>query len=231
MPEGIKCKSCKEWNRVGTIYCHSCGEKLIQKISTRRHGGSFIFYLRGFLRLLIGVAGIGSLGLILWPVQPSGAIGDLADRKKFIEQVADLSEAADRGQRSVAALKEAGLNSYLAYLVEQQAGPESPGVLYAGTAGLNVTFTPNSLVALIIGAYGPVYLTYEIQGLPVAGEDGFRFDMSRVRLGHLPLPDVMGDIMVKRVADMFSKMEREKALLNKISKFQVEDGRIIAGVK
>lgn len=230
MAPGIKCRSCKHWNRVGSLYCHACGEKLVQRIA-QRGGGFILSFIRSLTRLVLGLIFVAALGLMLWPVMPTGKMGDPEDRELFLERMYALSDAVRLEERMIQPISEEEFNSFLAYLVALQAGGEKHTFLDAGIAGINVTFTPNSLVALIVGAYGPLYLTYEIHGVPSAGEDGFLFDVGDVRLGHMPMPDLMADVIVGRAVRMFSSMQQERAVLDSISKFQLGDGRIVAGVE
>ena len=129
--------------------------------------------------------------------------------------------------RMVAGLEritEGEINAYLMDLLKKSAG--GSGDESVTLARINIALKTDVVVVVLEAKLGPVPLTYEISGVPERSDGQFTFAVSKVRLGHLPMPGPAGGWLAARAKVVFSKMDEEKRLLGQVSQLKVGRGEV-----
>jgi hypothetical protein len=229
MTTRVPCVKCGHENDVNRVFCTECGAKLDfsqVRITVKKRTEGPSPALRG-LRSLVSLAVLAVAGIALWPARPAGARGTSADAAGFKSKLAELSLAVSAGQGAVQVVSEAEVNAYLA---EGLRVPEKPGSVGGARrmrlSDVNLSFQPAQVVVLVLAKWGPLPLSYEVSGAPAAGAGPFRFDVRRARLGHLPMPGGGARWMAGRVATVFSRMAREKDVLDRLVRLDLGQGRV-----
>jgi hypothetical protein len=165
--------------------------------------------------------------LLLWPTRPEGARGGEAETRAFIGKLKILTAAAERGGLVAEVVSEAEINGYLAEILKRNADlSRSEGMSRLGLGEVNFRFRPDGITVTVVALWGPLRLSYEVSGRPVWPEGRFGFDVRSARWGHLPLVGPAEHWMVRRVEVMFSGMERERNLLDRIQRLDMGQGRV-----
>ena len=69
-----------------------------------------------------------------------------------------------------------------------------------------------------------VSISRGVTARPLREEGAFGLEIQRFRLGHLPLPGPAAEWVAARVSRVFSRMEREKSLLDQLATLEVQEG-------
>ncbi len=225
----IVCANCGFQNDLSRVFCLSCGHKLdldsiragdFQKVAKK---GSIKGLFRA-IRILITLAFLAVVGLALWPSTPTGRIGrdsaalfDQANRK-----VDALQEAREAGRAAEATLTEIELNTYMVGLLRAagQAGGQ------VRTQAIRFDLQEGRMVVHVEAGLGPLPITYELTGQPLADGRAFRFASDRVRMGHLPVPAPADRQVEAQVGRIFSQLQAQRALLDRASEIEVQEGRL-----
>jgi hypothetical protein len=122
-------------------------------------------------------------------------------------------------------ITEAEVNGYLAGVLKQNRDALRSKGFRLGIREINVAFTPENFIVLVLANWGPVSLSYEIKAVPSVKSGRFEAIIKEARWGHLPLPGPAVGWLSRRVARMFLRMETELAILNSLGRFDLENGR------
>jgi len=225
----IVCANCGFQNDLSRVFCLSCGHKLdlasiqagdFQKVAKK---GALKGFFRA-IRILISLAFLAVVGLALWPSAPTGRMGrdtaalfDQASRK-----VDALQAAREAGRAAEESLTEIELNTYMVGLL-RAAGQEGGQVRIKA---VRFALQPGQVVMHVEAGLGPLPITYELTGRPVADGRAFTFESDRVRMGHLPVPAPADRPVEAQVGRIFSQLQAQRALLDRASEIKVEEGRL-----
>jgi hypothetical protein len=77
---------------------------------------------------------------------------------------------------------------------------------------------------LLRAEMGPVVLSYELEGELVRRANAWAFEVTGMRMGHLPMPGPLGQWLAIRVLNVFSMLDQERALLNDMERIRVGPG-------
>ncbi len=228
MRHSVKCVRCGAQNELNRLFCSRCGTRLDMR-NVRSEGsrsGGIGRFIANLFRAAVYLAVFGVMGLMLWPVQPVGALGQAEDEQSIMLKRDAVLDALDRHVSVTEMLSEKEVNAYLAAVLARSSGATTSKGLQLGIREINLTFTPTCFVVFIDAGWGPVRLTYEVTGTPVVGEGSFGVKVSAARWGHLPLPGRAAAWMSGRMSGVFSNLEEERRLLDGLSAFELGEGSV-----
>lgn len=227
---GIKCPRCGNINTFGRVFCSKCGVRLdlsrvnnrvLAKSIERPHSSA----LRLF-RFLLFVALLAVVALLLWPSGLVGAPGALRDARSMERKIAAVVRAQQAGLYVFEIISEREANAYLAEILKRNEGISRSEGMKLGIEAITMGFQPDGLTVVILAAWGPLRISYEVTGMPVIDEEGFKLDVISARWGHLPLPGPSGQWVSERVARVFSQMQRERRMLDDLQRCDVGKGKV-----
>lgn len=230
----VPCSRCGHENELGRVFCESCGLKLdLSRIRARkfRPRSGFGTFLVGTVRLVFGLGLLAVLGLLFWPVSPSGDEGNAASAIQARGQMQTLARGIESGQPVIEIISEAGINAYVAELLKKDPSATESSMVRLGVSRIDVDVSKKRLAVLVLANWGGIPLSYEISGTPVVDGKSFRMKLWGARWGHLPLPGAAGGWLAGRVAGIFSRMADERKVLDHLSRFDLGEGkvRLVAG--
>ncbi len=225
MSSQINCDRCGVSNPFGRVFCIKCGAKLDfaameRKIRRGSQGGGAGHLFFRLVRLLIVAALLAALGLIVWPVSPSGQVGETGTAAQFRANLQALETALDGGTSASVEISEESANAHLLEIVHYTQSEPTPGNRL-NLDGMNLRFGEGTFVLVVQASKGPVKLTYEITGMP--GADGL--EIRGARWGHLPLPLPAARWMTRKLTLLFQNMKREQAVLARVE-YKMVDGKL-----
>jgi hypothetical protein len=222
----VKCTRCGTTNELNRVFCLKCGDKLdLARAITggkRRRAGRFI---SGPVRIAVVLLILSIVGLILWPVEPRGAFGSAADARTMNGILRWFYQAVQNRAVVGQFVTEKEVNGYLAQKLKQNGDAFRSEGFRLGIRQINVAFTPENFVVLVLANWGPVSLSYEVKAVPSVKSGRFEVKAQEARWGHLPLPRPAAGWMNRRVAGMFLRMENELAVLNGLGRVDLKNGR------
>ena len=210
------------------MFCQQCGEKLDAPsvASAGLPGRSRGLALRA-IRLVVLVGLVALLVLLLWPVNWKGAEGSQQDTVNCYRKLVRLDHALQKSQPAEVLFLEREVNGYLAAVIAQTEREAVGDEARLTVKDINLLFTPESFVALIRADWGPVLLSDELKGRPVAGSRPVDVEFTHARLGHVPLPGPARRWLAHRLMDVFAQMERECFVLKHISRMDLRGGEVV----
>ena len=224
----LKCSNCGHSNTITQMFCASCGSKLdmssIKSGSIKRQrsgGGSF----GGSVTALVRIAIIAVLVLLLWPVSPDGDRGGRQLALSMNHKLESLRAALAGGGQQAVVVEEAEANAYLDSLTRSEEG--TSGQLPVREA--NLDFTSYRVTATVVAALGPLPLSYQVTGVP-STDDGFSFRVTGARIGHMPLPGPAANLVLGKIARVFSGLEHERDVVEHLDRIALGDGAVKVGV-
>lgn len=227
----VKCVRCGAANELNRVFCSKCGGKLdLSNVSTGERSRSARL-VSGLVRLVVSFLILAIAGLMLWPVEPSGALGSAADVRamtgtlQFFQQAIQNRAVVDR------VITEAQVNGYLDEVLRQNREALRSEGFRLGIREINVSFTREDFIVLVLANWGPISLSYEIKAVPLVKSGRFEVVVKRARWGHLPLPEPAAAWISKRVAGMFLRMEKELAILNSLGRCDLGNGRVYVATR
>ena len=222
----VKCGRCETLNELNRMFCVKCSGKLdLTKIVQNERSAAARFF-SGFVRFLLAFLVLSTAGLMLWPVEPSGATGSAADARAMTETLQFFQQAIQSRSVVDRVVTEAQVNGYLAEVLRQNRKAIRSEGFRLGVREINVVFTRDDFAALVLANWGPISLSYEIKGVPSVKGGRFEVVVQAARWGHLPLPKPAATWMSTRVAGMFLRMEKELSILNSLGRCDLGNGRV-----
>lgn len=228
----IKCKKCGAVTSVGRKFCLKCGAELdIRNLVRDGSTGRGRSILRS-IRVLILLALLLSFVQMIRAVTPQGRVGTELDADRFLSRLQQLEAAAVNGAQAEEVISEAELNAYLHRLLLNSPTRISEGLLKSEMTDIRAQMLPGALIIVWAAKYGALPLSYDVVCVPkVVGKAGLSVELSRVRMGHLPLPGPVGAWTAKRLARMFENLKGEQRVLSALTDFRVAEGRALARIQ
>jgi hypothetical protein len=224
----VKCKQCGARNDVDRIFCVGCGARLdISKVlmtPTSLEERTRVRRFFGVIESLLSLAIFVALVLVLWPVAPTGKRGSPVDAQLCAQKVRGLYNAVEYGQPVKVSMSDAELNAYFAAMLAADPEAAKASGRRMAVGEINLTFSPEFFVALVLANWGPVRLSYELRGWAGADDGDFRLEVLGLRWGHLPLPGPAARWMAGRMGGMFGRMERERRVLGGVRGMKLGPG-------
>jgi hypothetical protein len=222
----VKCARCGTANELSRVFCLKCGDKLdLARVIAGRGRGRAGRFLSRLVRIAVTLLILSTAGLILWPVVPGGAPGSAADARAMTGTLRLCYQAIQSRAVVNWVVTEAEVNGYLAEVIKQNGDALRSDGFRLGVREINVAFTREKLVVLVLANWGPVSLSYEIEAAPSVKSGRFEATVQEARCGHLPLPGPVADWISRRVAGIFLRMEKELSVLNSLGRFDLGNGR------
>jgi len=229
MPSEIKCGMCGAKNPLTSLFCVNCGEKLelseIRASHLDEESGSALRFMARLIRLCISLAIIGGAGLCLWPRVPAGEVGDTVAQHEGRMKMARLHDAAAGGLDFTGGMAETEINAYLMSLLQESRGNGATPT-FADLSDINIDISEDSVTVVAVASLGVVQVSYLLEGLPQAGDQGFVFAIQRAELGHLPIPGPGQAWVAGRVRAIFAGMEPERNVLESAAAFKLKDEQL-----
>lgn len=224
MSQEVRCPKCKVENRAGAIFCKGCGAKLgAAQISMRNApsggvGGRGLYLI---VRVVILLALLTVLGLVLWPIPPSGQVGGEHEIETLSAKIGQAKHAIEYRQGVNLQISDAEINAALAEGLRQteQTGRRK-------LVAVRMAFAPGRIRVGADTRIGPVRLTYDVTGVPGTINGAFAFKPKQARFGHLPIPAPAVPLVANRLAQVFSRMEDEKSILSYAQSMEIGKGHV-----
>ena len=226
----VTCPQCKQRIPFGRLFCTNCGAKLeinSDTITSRTSAGEVLTRARRIvIRLVVLAIVLGAVGLFLWPMQPTGRTGD-ASYEKLCQQRMDAVRARVlNGMQFSETFSDIEINAWLASRMAATTSKDV-GAGFRLTA-VNVALNKEGAVVATISEAGPVRLSVLISGKPqVSANNGFAFEVTGVRVGHVPLPSALHDFFADRNLTIFANFREQHDVLNKMRKLETKDGQVV----
>ncbi len=224
------CPSCGHKNPMGRMFCMQCGSPMSAARPESKPEVSIGQRMAGLLgrlvRLALTFALLYLICMMLWPVTPAGMTGNIQDAQQVVKKLGQL-KAAEMDDKSLALrISEVELNARLAEILNQnQPASSADGYNYRMTQ-VNLALEENLITVTLRAALGPVDLSYQVVGQPVADGQDFQFQVREARLGHLSMPGPLRGWMAGKVAVVFSAMLDERSILDQLDRLVVGQGEV-----
>ncbi len=228
----IKCSKCGAVTSVGRKFCLKCGAEL--DIKNLVHGGGTGGGRKFFrlVRTLILLGLLISFVQMLRTVPPQGRVGTEADADRFVARLQKLEAGIVNGTPTEEILSEAELNAYLHRLLLNSPTRISEGYLKSEITDVRAQMLPGTLIVVWTAKYGALTLSYDVVCAPkIEDKRGLSFELSRLRVGHLPLPGRVGTWAAKRLARMFESLKSEHRVVSALTDFRIIEGRARARIQ
>lgn len=226
MSAKVICEQCGHLNNLNQVFCAECGAKLdLSKVQdgevvTERSGPPLpVRITTTVIRVLLALV----LVLFLWPVSPKGQRGGSFHADALKAALVQLRDAENTG--AAATVSESDVNGYLMKRLVGSA--PSHGALKLRE--VNVTFTARNVIVLVVAGWGPVPLTYEVQGVP-SPADFASFEVQHARFGHFPMVGPARSMVARRVGRVFASLSTEREVLENLSELELEEGKVSVAV-
>ena len=219
----MRCTQCGEMNRLPVVHCKKCGARLDfeaaeEKMKTVGEPTPQERARRA-AKAGIGVALLLAILLIVWPGKMARTTGDEMDAKRYRMKGELLLDALNRGMPGQQTIEEKDINAHLRELVAAQ--PPRRGM--AGRLeDAGARFIPGQAEIFVAVGRGPLTLTANFR----ARADGNRLAVTGAKVGHLPLPGILGRLYASTQGGLFRQMKNESRILRNLDGVVVNAGSI-----
>lgn len=233
MKQLIECPKCGHGNELTSMFCRECGSKLDHskmkldevtkkaKAGVKKEGGSKTLKV---LQVVVGLALIGAIAAIFWPVKSIGEVGAPAVAEEMAEKLARLKDACETNIELEMMLNEDEINAYLAKLVEDSGSLSGEGPTLAE---VNFLIEQQDMEIYVKAKIGPFPLVYRVHGTPSAGQGPFSFAVDEAKIGLVTVPEnFRGTFVVDKVAGVFSGLSDERFILDRVNGFDLAQAKI-----
>lgn len=189
----IRCPQCGEINRLPCVHCKRCGSKLDFDGAEQQMKAWATSSPAGSLRRRIvrtGLLGVVLLifVLALWPADlPRRKLGEPLDGKRFHMKMELLTDALNHSKPASQIVTEEEMNAWLAEVVRNQPTTEGAKAQLMDSA---VCFEVNRAQWLLLVKRGPM----RFSAIYSAKANGSKLVLTGAKVGHLPLPGVLGSL-------------------------------------
>jgi hypothetical protein len=228
----IICSKCGFENQLGHIFCSRCRTRLdLRQVADRdlsennKPRGRKWLRIMLFFEFLIVVA----IAMAFYPLSTPVRRGTPADLQQARRKLAMMESGAPMSSH---VFTEAEVNAGLAVNLNGKRNADTYEI-----RSVQATLKPNAVVLAVTASWSPVLpngvkggqydITYDITGVPALGADGFRFQVSRGMIGHLPLPGPVSLAFAPQVKAYFKGLRLNYPMLDAVQRFELEEGRII----
>ncbi|NLG34919.1 MAG: hypothetical protein GX548_06155 [Lentisphaerae bacterium] len=216
----MRCAKCGEMNRLPVVHCKKCGAKLdfdaAEKQMKNAGEATFADHVRLFVKMGVAIVLAVVVLLAIWPGRMTRAVGEPIDARRYRVKTELLVDALNRGMPASQVLTEREINAHLKELIAAQ--PARKGWA-PGLDDIGVRFSNNRAEVFVSIARGPFTFT-SLYKAPVKNSI---FRISGARLGHLPLPGILGRLYGGMQTGLFRQLKNESRILRNL------DGASISG--
>ncbi len=226
MKTQVQCGSCGKHNDASRLFCTHCASKLdLSKVqlgtgepTPLRHG------LRRLLRATVWLALLLVLGLLVWPPELQGTVGDEAAAQSCFNKLADLYELIEFGGRGSRVFSEQETNAYLAELQTEAEPPLQGSALNLTLDIIRLHLQDDQVVVQVHARWRFITLAHTLTGTPRIADGRFMLDVQHAALGRLPMVGPFQSMVVDRVVPVFAAMAREQQVLDNLSRIELREG-------
>lgn len=223
----VKCGKCGLENRLGSLFCRQCGNRLdLTNVkpsgsSSEGSGGA----LARAVRLIIFFGLLIALAFLCWPVSPGGDAPSADGSRLMPNRLTALRSAAMRGNEVIEQFSEADINAHLnARLVS----PAKTDGIKLVLREVRLDIKPDETEVWVKCSLQFLPVTYVTTTRMTRAPDGrHAFAAGSVYIGHLPMPGPLRDRAIKQIIGTFSRLPEELALLNGLPGVHVQDGMLV----
>ena len=233
MSQGMTCPQCGNENSINNLFCLKCGSKLdyssFKPGQQMAPGRRLNLPIGSMIRVLILFLLMGTLGLLLWPIDPEGAPGTHEKAVECNRKLVLLDHAFKEKRQETAVFEESEVNGFLADLVKETAGAEEETEGNLSIGQINLRFTQRYIVAVIVARIEAINfrLTYEIVLKPKPNQSIAEAEISQARFGHLKLPGGLKRWMADRTfMRVFRDRQREISVMENSAVEALAAGKI-----
>ena len=211
----LRCDQCGEINRLPVVYCKKCGAKLnfAKAEEKMKLAGkpTVAQQARSLARLALALGMLALILLTIWPVRLVRSVGEDLDAKRYRLKGELLIDALNRELPASQVIEDREINAYLRDVVAAQ--PKAGGALGASLQDAAARFFPGRAEVCLTIRRGPVtfsslfYVKVKNQQLVVAG----------AKLGHLPLPGILGRAYANTQVGLFRQFRNEARIVRHLS--------------
>lgn len=226
----VTCPKCRKQVPFGKLFCTFCGAKLEinpDTVNSRVTAGEVIVRARRILVRLASLALIaGAVGMFLWPVKPTGRVGDATYAKLCQQRIDAVRARVLNGMIFTETFSDLEINAWLSERVAKLTSAEAGSGFQLQE--VNVALKKGLVVVNTRLARSAIDLTFEVEGKPrVTANSGFEFEVTGVRIGHVPMPSFAHAHFADSALNVFSELREQKELLNKMKRLEVTDSQVI----
>ena len=231
------CPTCGHVNRSTGMFCAKCGGKMgVPEIRQTRKPIPILPFLRFVIKSIVLLAVLGGAAAVFWPLPVPKGILDTGRAQivhKTFQNLKAHLEARQQGQPAPASDNSAvftddDINQFLAWRIAELAAEASSG---SGTTmtlqAVQVRLLPGAVRVVALGQYGPIRLSYEIEGRPTQPQKLFPMKIHRARLGHFPIFIAAGrDFAADRIVGILAGLDAESWVLQNCRLAKLEKNRM-----
>lgn len=218
------CPQCGYVNRAAGIFCAQCGARITEppQPSKPRRRFNPLSLLANLIRWAITLAVIAFLVAILWPPPVPPPVNDAARARAFEEAMERLLSESDEGRPAAEIVAEHDINAYLSRQLAAVDQSETSTGMRAALRQVRVDLAPRRVRVIADTAYGPLRIVLTVAGEPVITEEGFTLRLEETRVGRVSFPVTYGGWIAERVKGIVEGLEREKEVLQRLTRLDVE---------
>ena len=219
----MRCSKCGEMNQLPVVHCKRCGAKLDFDAAEAQMQQVGVPTLQDRVRLLAKLGAAAGMVLvillILWPGKMTRTTGEEMDAKRYRMKGEILIDSLNRGMPAVQQIAEKDINAHFRELVAAQ--PKRGGMT-ATLQDVGARFNAGRAEGFIAVKRGPLTLTAHFKA--VARGDGLV--VTGAKVGHLPLPGILGQLYAKTQGGLFRQFKNESRVLRNLEGASIGDGTI-----
>jgi hypothetical protein len=214
---------------LGQLFCRECGAKLdLSKLTpqevARNNRPGIGPLIRRLVRLSITLALLAVLGLLCWPLPPSGDAPSVAGSGVVQSKMTALRGAIMRKAELKETFSEADINAHLNASLARSVGSGGFRLVLRDVrldlrAGEAQVWTKSTL--------GPVPVSYSATTRFTRAPDGqFTFTADNVKIGRITLPAPLRPKVVNQLSSLFLTLQEENLLLQRLAVVESVDGAL-----
>ncbi len=229
----ITCQKCGAENRLGTLFCRECGERL--DLNTLEPGKGKtrvpmnIGNLMGrLIRLGLLLAFIILLGMLLWGPGAPGDAPSTSGGQSVVSSMTALRGVVLRKGDATETVSEADINAYVNGRLVNAAG--GSGGITMTLEEVSIDLQDDKIIVWMNTKLGPVPLTYTAESTVSRSADGrLKFKAGSVSIGRVTMPGLLRGRVIDQFVAVFSQFQDENVLLNRLEHVRPVDGALELG--
>lgn len=221
------------------MFCAKCGGKMgVPEIRQVRKPIPILPFLRFVVKSIVLLAVLGSAAAVFWPLPVKKGMQDTTRAQAVHKTFQDLKAHLEARRQGVpppattgtAAFTDDDLNQFLAWRIAELAAEESSGGTMALQA-VQIHLLPDAVRVVALGQFGPIRLSYEIEGRPAQPQKLFPLKILRARIGHFPIFIAAGrDFAADRIVSILAGLDAESWVLQNCRLTKLETNRMTIAV-
>ena len=226
----VVCPQCGYENKAVGVFCTRCGGRMGLGAPTTKvtreplHlGRALSFVIRS--AVLVGLA--GAIALLAWPLSLTPLTPDRPHAAEFSAWLQKAEETLQQGGGGVyKGIRQEAINNYIAERIAENTAQQSQSwSMGMSLQQFQIFLEKDTVRAIAVGGFGPLDLSFEIEGAPVVRGGHFALNLSAARIGHLQMPAFARGFVAGKIAAIVADMQREKFVLDHVKSIELSEGR------